>query len=324
MPTHPPKPSATKQTKLQPNQTAFLRILMDRKNHNGFDPRYPWPHLTPVPWFPVSGVNWPQQPPSSFFPAHDASLGHFFASPAAAAAFARQHTSAAMSQPHENADANLHSSPAAGRTSPTRRPPSPRVSEEADNNIDAADWASGGTGAMVTGQAQPPPVPTNRALQQLARHLDDVIKFCEKCLQQHKGDTKPYMMKGECRNQTWKNLLEDKFAENDQDRYLFANLQADVQWYVRSAQAAAAMDARAHAGDDGEKKAKYDNVYHEVDIINNRSRQVTRQAGVAMNDLAVCQQMVSEMKKMKAACEELTGDKPSSEENGAYGAYGDE
>lgn len=286
---------------------------MDHKNHHGFDPRCFWPHLIPVPWSPVHGVGWPQQFPGSPGPFIDPT--HIFASPF----FTRQQQqqqqqSTNMSQ--ENGGTNSSAPAAGGWGSPIGGPPSsprraPTESADAPGAI-----VSGGQKqhqAEVAGAA--PHLPADRALQQLARQLDDAIAFCRGCLEQHDGDVErvaPYV-DAACRGALWRQLLEARFRASGRDRHLFANLRADVRYWVQRAMEAAAADveaARADQAGDSEETAWCEEVVHEVVILRTRAEEVGKQAEGAMEDLAACKRMVKEMGIMKAKCEELLdGDK---------------
>lgn len=73
--------------------------------------------------------------------------------------------------------------------------------------------------------------PTGRALQQLARQLDDAVAFCQGCLEQHAGNVEKVTshVDAACRRALWRQLLEAQFRASGRDRHLFANLRADVE-----------------------------------------------------------------------------------------------
>lgn len=286
---HPKTPSQKPYTQIQ-DQDAFIRGFMDRKNNSGVDPRHFWPYLIPVPWTSVPGVGWPQQFPGSFI-----DPTHVFAGPSSTRQHQQQKRSTSMSQENDSGP------PANGPPSSPRR----AQAEPADP-----------PGTMVSGgQQQQHHLPTDRALQQLARQLDDAIAFCQECLKQHGGDVErvaPYMDTA-CRNALWQQLLKARLRASARDRHLFVNLREDVEYWVQRAMEAAAADveaARFDQADSAEERARLEDVVHEVVILRTRAEQVGKQVDAALEDLVACQRMVKEMGVMKAKCEELLdGDK---------------
>lgn len=281
---------------------------MDRKNNqhnNGFDSRYFWPHLIPVPWPPMPGVGWPNQLPVPSSPGSfiDPS-SYVFTNPP----FTRQH----QQHPSMGQDgAGSSGSPfvAGGWGFPAETPPLGNARSV------PAEAAEAPAGAVVSGQPAGGPAvhhfPTTRALQQLARQLDDAIGFCQGCLDQHAGDVErvaPYMDVA-CRNALWRRLLDARFGEDDLHQHLFTNLRADIEHLVQRAMKAAAADANSCGGEtDAEERARREDVAQEVGILRMRAMEMVKLTQTAMDDSAVCQRMIKKMQTMMDQCTKLLGE----------------
>lgn len=283
---------------------------MDRKNnhHNtGFDSRCFWPQLIPVPWPPVPGVGWPTQFP---VPSTSGSFidpsSHIFASPSST----RQQQHANMGQDNGgNSGSPFATTTAGGWGLPAESPPC------GSTRSVPAEAAEAPFGAVVSGPQSAGPevhrLPTTRALQQLARQLDDVIGFCQGCLDQHTGDVEkvaPYMDVA-CRNTLWRRLLEARFGEDDLHQHLFTNLRADIEYLVQRTMKAAAADVNGCGAEtDAEERARREDVAQEVVILRMRAVEVVKLAQEAMEDSAVCQRMIKKMQTMLRQCTKLLGE----------------
>ncbi|ROV93426.1 hypothetical protein VMCG_08383 [Cytospora schulzeri] len=153
-----------------------------------------------------------------------------------------------------------------------------------------------------------PPLQVDEALQGLSRQLDKAMAFCEKCLDKHNQVVRDINShaKKDARNSLWKGLLESRFDASDSDKDLFHNLSGRIEYCTLQIREAASADPSAKS-DSHDKRREFERLVLKVKQIGVVGEKIVHLQRKALSDRQSCEDMVVEMKTLKALCREDIG-----------------